>query len=96
MDRRRFLRSLVGGVAVTAVATREWPFRVYSFPGEVVAAPGVAHLEFYGHYLPDLVWVDPRMYRKLLRSGVLSDTTLLKYRHALPPDSPLWDFAPDS
>jgi hypothetical protein len=31
MDRRGFLRSLVGGVAVGA-AVRTWPFRVYSFP----------------------------------------------------------------
>lgn len=31
MNRRNFLRSLVGGVA-TAAAVRSWPFRVYSFP----------------------------------------------------------------
>jgi len=33
MNRRNFLRSLVGGVAVGA-AVRTWPFRVYSFPSE--------------------------------------------------------------
>lgn len=35
MDRRNFLRTLVGGVA-GAAAVRTWPFRVYSFPSEVV------------------------------------------------------------
>ena len=34
MNRRGFLRTLVGGVAVGA-AVRTWPFRVYSFPAEV-------------------------------------------------------------
>lgn len=35
MDRRAFLTSLVGGVAATA-AVRSFPFRVYSFPEEIV------------------------------------------------------------
>lgn len=35
MDRRNFLRSLVGGVAVAAAA-RTFPFRVFSFSKEVV------------------------------------------------------------
>lgn len=35
MNRRGFLRSLVGGVAAAAVV-RTFPFRVYSFPTEVV------------------------------------------------------------
>lgn len=34
MNRRGFLRSLVGGVAAT-VAVRTFPFRVYSFPTEI-------------------------------------------------------------
>lgn len=34
-DRRHFLRNLVGGLAATA-AVRTWPFRVYSFPTEIV------------------------------------------------------------
>jgi hypothetical protein len=34
MDRRNFLRSLIGGVAATA-AVRTFPFRVYSFPAEI-------------------------------------------------------------
>lgn len=36
MERRNFLRALVGGVA-TAAAVRSWPFRVYSFPSEIGA-----------------------------------------------------------
>lgn len=34
MDRRYFLRTLIGGVAATA-AVRAFPFRVYSFPTEI-------------------------------------------------------------
>jgi hypothetical protein len=37
MNRRSFLRSLVGGVAAAA-AVRTFPFRVFSFPSEVVPA----------------------------------------------------------
>ena len=37
-DRRNFLRTLVGGIAATA-AVRTWPFRVYSFPTEIVSVP---------------------------------------------------------
>ena len=37
MDRRNFLRSLIGGVSATS-AVRTWPFRVYSFPSKVVLA----------------------------------------------------------
>lgn len=39
MNRRSFLRSLVGGVA-TAAAVRSWPFRVYSFPTAPALPPG--------------------------------------------------------
>lgn len=35
MDRRNFLRDLVGGLAATAVV-RSFPFRVFSFPSEIV------------------------------------------------------------
>lgn len=35
MDRRGFLRSLIGGVAAGA-AVRTFPFRVFSFPTEIV------------------------------------------------------------
>jgi hypothetical protein len=34
LDRRNFMRTMVGGLAATA-AVRTWPFRVYSFPMEV-------------------------------------------------------------
>jgi hypothetical protein len=34
MERRSFLRSLIGGVAAAA-AVRTFPFRIYSFPGEI-------------------------------------------------------------
>jgi hypothetical protein len=35
MDRRGFLTTLIGGIAGTA-AVRTWPFRVYSFPADIV------------------------------------------------------------
>ena len=35
MDRRGFLGSLIGGVA-TSAAVRTWPFRVFSFPTEII------------------------------------------------------------
>jgi hypothetical protein len=35
MDRRSFFRTMVGGVAAAA-AVRTWPFRVYSFPTDIV------------------------------------------------------------
>ena len=35
MDRRSFFRTMVGGVAASA-AVRTWPFRVYSFPSQIV------------------------------------------------------------
>ena len=37
MDRRGFLRMMVGGVA-TAAAARTFPFRVFSFPKEIQRA----------------------------------------------------------
>lgn len=35
LDRRKFFGQMLGGLAVTA-AVRTWPFRVYSFPTEIV------------------------------------------------------------
>ena len=37
MDRRSFFKSMVGGVAVAA-AVRTWPYRVFSFPTEIIPA----------------------------------------------------------
>ncbi len=43
MNRRNFLRSLIGGVAAAA-AVRTFPFRVFSFPKEIkpLNVPGIA------------------------------------------------------
>lgn len=35
MNRRNFLRTMIGGLAAGA-AVRTWPFRVFSFPSEIV------------------------------------------------------------
>lgn len=40
MNRRNFLGMMVGGIAASA-AVRTWPFRVYSFPGEIVLANSI-------------------------------------------------------
>lgn len=36
MDRRNFLRTMVGGL-VAGAAVRTWPFRIYSFPSHLGA-----------------------------------------------------------
>jgi hypothetical protein len=46
MDRRNFLRSLVGGVAAAA-AVRTFPFRVFSFPETLI----LSNLEHHGDLL---------------------------------------------
>lgn len=45
MDRRGFLQSLIGGVAVTA-AVQTWPFRVYSFASEIKIATPKESVDF--------------------------------------------------
>ena len=40
MDRRNFLKSLIGGVVATA-AVRSFPFRVFSFPSQIVVPDDV-------------------------------------------------------
>jgi hypothetical protein len=66
IQRRDFIRQLIGGIAVTA-AVRTWPFRVYSFPSKPEftgrgMAFLVAELERLDVYLhPPLsagVWLD--------------------------------------
>lgn len=49
MNRRGFLGKLIGGVAAAA-AVRTWPFRVYSFPAEVVPAFNPIDTSFYQLY----------------------------------------------
>lgn len=66
MNRRNFLRGLVGGVAATA-AVRAFPFRVYSFSAEVVvptldqiAAITLAELRdeiLYDNFFVDTPWL---------------------------------------
>ena len=42
MERRAFLTSLIGGVAVAAAA-RTFPFRVFSFPSAISLAPAIGN-----------------------------------------------------
>ena len=53
MDRRNFLRKMIGGVAVAA-AVRTWPFRVYSFP-TVPTRVDMLDMSHWGGY-DDYVW----------------------------------------
>jgi len=43
MDRRNFI---IGGIA-TSAAVRTWPFRVYSFPSQIIAFDFAAEKEKY-------------------------------------------------
>ncbi len=57
LDRRNFMGTLIGGVAAGA-AVRTWPFRVFSFPSEIVTGNS-----FFGHgLLPELVVVQWKLY----------------------------------
>lgn len=38
MNRRSFFKLSVGGIATAAAVSREWPFKVFSFPKDVVIA----------------------------------------------------------
>lgn len=55
MDRRKFLSTLIGGVAATA-AVRTFPFRVFSFPEEIVTYHGVIE---YAVPQSVAIWVSP-------------------------------------
>ena len=65
MNRRSFLSTLVGGVAVAA-AQRAWPFRVYSF-GSEVKPPLALELENVREQIP-LIWP---LYMRTKRGGVV-------------------------
>lgn len=77
MDRRGFLKMLVGGVA-TAAAVRTFPFRVFSFPTEIVS-PDVydmigrpefvaLELEKVIRFLPQLIAQDRCLYDNFSRT----------------------------
>ena len=66
MDRRKFLSSLIGGVAATA-AVRTFPFRVYSFPAKI-AAPASTIMS--GHFIAgDRDPVEVAVYRSPIGAG---------------------------
>jgi hypothetical protein len=89
MDRRNFLRTLVGGIAAGA-AVRTFPFRVFSFPTEIkrwwwttpnitcdYACTSVAiqalELENIHEQIPDLILSENIFYEKLRRNGRMGD-----------------------
>ena len=72
MDRRGFISTLFGGVAATA-AVRTWPFRVLSFPKEIV----VPNLEVPPAQLVDTInevvrkYIVPRLADEVFRPSPL-------------------------
>lgn len=66
LNRRGFLRAMVGGIAVAA-AERTFPFRVFSFPKEIVVPPGFIglQLEQIAHMLPELMAGDAMLLQKM-------------------------------
>lgn len=69
MNRRNFLRMMIGGVAAAA-AERAFPFRVYSFPSDIA----LAHSSFAG-FPEDWALVQP-MYDFYLISATYAKQTL--------------------
>lgn len=56
-SRRNFLRVLVGGIAAEA-AVRTWPFRVFSFPSDIVIPQRGLSMNFLAKHrsgLPDFI-----------------------------------------
>lgn len=90
MERRNFLRLAIGGIAA-ATAVRTFPFRVYSFPTDIVIPNREEFVYFlplsHGYHDPREWWLAPEheqaeayrrsMYPKLLS---LKTTYECKYR----------------
>lgn len=74
MNRRGFLRSLVGGVAATA-AVRTFPFRVFSFPAEIrkptVVELAAQHMDAMSAAVSDLFFADTPFLAYLRRGAAL-------------------------
>lgn len=68
MNRRNFLRMMVGGVAAGA-AVRTFPFRVYSFPKQINLEPLPLPLSLYGMRYADVYAETGTMYG-ITRYGV--------------------------
>jgi hypothetical protein len=84
MNRRNFLRSLVGGVAVGA-AVRTWPFRVYSFGSEPLYSPKFTYLNWDDQR--KLWYVHPEQAKAMQQLGIKMYDV-----YAVPPyPFPTWD-----
>lgn len=84
MDRRSFLGTLVGGVA-TAAAVRTFPFRVFSFPMQIIvskplAVPGTylseaainaIDLDSFSKDIPNLICSSGALYRMIKQTDVV-------------------------
>ena len=83
MNRRGFLGMIIGGLA-TAAAVRTFPFRVFSFPTEIIAPSRLSvdqitnlSLEAIADQIPDLIERDAELYKMFLgqRYGEYYDPT---------------------
>lgn len=77
MNRRNFLRAMVGGVAVAA-AERTFPFRVFFFPKEVVNTSFIwLQLEAFANQLPELFDRDSMLLHRMSGLRYFHDGTIL-------------------
>ena len=80
MDRRGFLGSLIGGVAATA-AVRTWPFRVFSFPDEII----VPHtLPIISNQLLSIDMITRESLRVLMNSLTFTEFARRDYPSSMP------------
>jgi hypothetical protein len=71
LTRRGFLGTLIGGVAAGA-AVRTWPFRVFSFPSEIivpVAMPMATSIDNMGKLMK--IYFQPRIVEQFNKASVL-------------------------
>lgn len=88
MERRNFLRSLLGVAAATALPSEIWPFRKIFVPPapqifvpEVlpplsVAAVEAIELEIFAKNIPDLIYRDTPMYNYFKKSAAMQVTNV--------------------
>jgi hypothetical protein len=86
VDRRGFLRSLLGVAAITALPSEVWPFRkIFLPPAPVIVAPTLLdiaaiqaiELETFAKEIPDLFYKDTSLYEYFKGGKTLNATSRL-------------------
>jgi hypothetical protein len=78
LNRREFFSRMIGGVAAAA-AVRMWPFRVYSFPTEVVAPPPVFANQVSLTNLDQLNEITKLLWTKKLADSIFAPSPIFQY-----------------